>query len=101
MGPLRVMFLVVEDPNIEDPLREPILKENTREKFEEKPLAADINELKLINSLSVQRVPIDDNAKVLYTYGERGERNFYGGLYPQPYTLTPEKTLYTFYPKNA
>ena len=51
--------------------------------------------------LHAKRVPLDDNAKALYTHGEKWERNFYGGLHPQPYSLTPNKTLYAFYPKNT
>lgn len=68
---------------------------------EEKPLVVDLNELQLINSLRAQRVPIDDQAKALYTLEEEGERNFYGGIHPKPHSLTPKKTLYTFYAKSA
>ena len=61
-----------------------------------------MREFILINSIHVKRVPIDDDhARALYTYGESGERNFYGGVHPQPNSLTTDTTLYTFYPKSA
>ena len=60
-----------------------------------------MKEFRLINSIHVKRVPIDDRARALYTHGESGERNFYGGVHPQPNSLTTDKILYTFYPKSA
>ena len=101
MAPLGVMYLVVEDPDFIGTMGEPMPQEEPIPEKEEKPPTVDLNELRLINSLQTQRIPIDDKSKALYTHGEKGERNFYGGMHPQPHTLTPEKTLYTFYPRNA
>ena len=90
MAPHGFMYLVVEEPDLVGPLGEPMHKnETTFEEEEENPPTVDLNELQLINSLTVQRVPIDDNAKALYTHEDGGERNFYGGLHPQPHTLNP------------
>ena len=55
----------------------------------------------LINSLRVTRVPIDDNAKALYSREEEKETNFYLGHHPKSHTLTPKKTLYAFYPRSS
>ena len=82
MGPLGVMFLVVEDPDFVDSLGEPISKEDPIEEQKEKPPTVDLNELRLINSLRVHRVPIDDDSKDLYVHEEKGQRNFYGGSHP-------------------
>ena len=76
-------------------------EEISPEEPEEKPPSIDMGKFRLTNSIHVKRVPIDDHTRSLYTHGESGERNFYGGVHPQPNSLTTDKTLYTFYPKSA
>ena len=46
-------------------------------------------------------MPIDDNAKALYSREEGKETSFYLGHHPKPNTLTPEKTLYVYYPRSS
>ena len=68
---------------------------------EEKPLEVSQENMRLINSLRVMRVPIDDNVKALYSREEGKELNFYLGHHPKPHTLTLEKTLYVFNPRSS
>ena len=55
----------------------------------------------LISSLRVTRVPIDDNAKALYSGEEEKKMNFYLGHHPKPHILNPKKTLYIFYQRSS
>ena len=104
MAPSGVMYLVVEDPDNVGPLGEPIGKpeeETSPEDVEEQAPTTNLEEFTVLNSFQVKRVPIDDEARALYTHWDGKDRTFYGGLHPRPYSLTPDKTLYTFYPKRV
>ena len=68
---------------------------------EEKPPKVSQEDMCLINSLWVTRVPIDDNVKVLYSQKQGKEWNFYLGHHPKPHTLSMEKTLYVFHPRSS
>ena len=70
-------------------------------KEEERPLEMSFKDMCLIKSLRVNRVPIDDNAKALYSKEEGKELSFYLGYHPKPHTLTHEKTLYIYYPRSS
>ena len=67
----------------------------------ERPSKVSHEDMPLINSPRVMRVPIDDNAKTLYSREEGKEMSFYLGHHPKPHTLTLEKTLYVFYLRSS
>ena len=104
MGPHGVMYLLVEDLASVGPLGElmprPDNEPDLRE-VEERPPEMSPEDMRLINSFRVNRVPIDDNAKALYSREEGKETSFYLGHHPRPNTLTPEKTLYVYYPRSS
>ena len=65
MAPDGVMYLVTNEPDNVGPLGEVMGKleeEISLEEPEEKPPSIDMGEFRLINSLHVKRVPIDDHA---------------------------------------
>ena len=104
MGPHGVMYLVVENPKRVGPLREQIPRPDTEHgmgKEEERPPEMSLEDMHLINSLRVNRVSIDDNAKTLYSKEEGKEMSFYLSQHPKPHTLTLEKTLYVYYPRSS
>ena len=57
--------------------------------------------MRLINSLRVTRVPIDDNVKSLYSKEKGRELSFYLAHHPKPHTLTLETMLYVFNPRSS
>ena len=104
MGSHGVMYLVVENPKRVGPLGEQIPRPNTKHGMgedEERPPKVSHNDMRLINSLRVMRVPIDDNDKALYSREEGKKMSFYLEYHQKPHTLTPEKTLYVYYSRNS
>ena len=82
MGPQGVMYLVVKNPQRVKLLGEQISRlelEQGMSEDEEKHLEVGQENMCLINSLRVTRVPIDDNAKALYILEEEKELKFYLG----------------------
>ena len=91
MGPHGVMYLVVENLERIGPFKEQIPRPRPKHGMgeeEERPSEVSHEDMCLINSLRVTRVPIDDNAKSLYSKEEGKEINFYLGHHPKPHTLT-------------
>ena len=70
-------------------------------KEEERPPEMSPEDMHLINSLRVTRVPMNENAKALYSREEGKETNFYLGHHLKSHTLILEKTLYVFYPRSS
>ena len=94
------MYLVVENLEKVGPLGEQIPRSEPKpitSEEEEKPPEVIQEDMRLINSLWVSRVPIDDNAKALYSREEGKEWNFCLGHDLNPHTLFAKKTLYVFY----
>ena len=67
----------------------------------ERPPKMSLEDMHLIDSLRVTRVPVDDNAKDFYSKEEGKETSFYLGYHPKPHTLALEKTLYVYYPRSS
>ena len=82
MGPHGVMYLVVENPKRVGPYGELISRpkiDHEMGKEEERPPKVSHEDMHLINSLRVMGVPIDDNAKALYSRDKEKELNLYLG----------------------
>lgn len=94
MGRNGVMYLMVEDPDEVDTLGQKVPRGVPID--DEFPPAPTRPNMRCVDSIWTQAVPIDDPIKALYKRQISGVEYFYERNYPQEGTMLDEKCLYVF-----
>ena len=88
------MYVLTENPNEVNKLGCAILRETNS--LEEGPPSVGLLGFKLVNSIWVCRILLDDNSKILYKQENHGSKFFYMRNCAPDYTITEDKILYIF-----
>ena len=88
------MYVLTENPNEVDKLGCTILRETNS--LEEGPPSVGLLGFKLVNSIWVCRILLDDNSKILYKQESYGSEFFYMRNCAPDYTITEDKILNIF-----
>ncbi|KAI5073784.1 hypothetical protein GOP47_0011797 [Adiantum capillus-veneris] len=94
MGRDGVSYLFIDNPDVVDALGGIVPQE--LHYVDEVPCMPIQPNLRLINSVWTQRVPIDDNTRALYKREDSDTTYFYVKKNPLSYNLSDEKVLYIF-----
>ncbi len=94
MGRDASMYLLIENPDEVDKLGNTAPRET--KSLEEGPPSIGMLGLRLVNSIWVRRILLDDSSKILYKREDHGSEFFYLRNCAPDYTITVDKVLYVF-----
>lgn len=94
IGPQGEMHLVVQNPEAVDSLGG--IKEPQPHEGDELPPRPLQDGVKLVNSILIRLVPIDNSTKALYKQIDEGSQSYYEKDDPLNYSLSEVKILYVF-----
>ena len=99
MDPYGTIYILTKNPHHMDKWR--IIKLNDKGKqpldLSKQPSRVDPSKCRLVNSIKVRSVPMDDPNLGVYQRDNHGKISYLQTLYPNPNILTKEKTLYIFW----